>query len=215
MTSEADWPATLRDVLGPGIGIAARKVGAPLPLWSQEEPAMAHARLPRVAEFSTGRACARAAMAELGLPAAPIPMGSDRAPVWPDDVLGSISHGTGLCIAMIARKGRYGGLGVDIEPDDPMPDNVARLVLTAQDAPVETADERVVFCVKEAVYKAFYPITGQVWAFDAVHVRLLGSKFEAVLARPVPGWPDRCVVRGHVIRRDGVIVTALALSPIE
>jgi 4'-phosphopantetheinyl transferase EntD len=207
--------AALRGRFGPQVALDLRTVAGPMPLFPAEAAALSRAIPARLAEFSTGRACARAAMAALGLPEAAVPMGPDRAPVWPAGVLGSISHGAGICAAMVARSGPFLGLGLDIETDAPLPPDVVGTVLQGDEAAVPEADQRVVFSVKEAVYKAFYGLSGTVWSFDAVRVELTGAGFIARLAVPVPGWPPARAVPGHVIRRDGVIVTALALEAVE
>lgn len=212
-------PATLLEELrgrfGPEVAVDLRPVAAELPLWPLEADALARAVPSRRAEFSTGRTCARTAMIALGLPESSVPMGADRAPVWPAGVLGRISHGAGVCGAMVARIGEIIGLGLDIETDAPLPPEVAGTVLFGREAQLPESDQCVVFSAKETVYKAFYRLSDRVWGFDAVQVDLTGGGFVARLALPVPGWPPDRPVPGHVIRRNGVIVTALALKAVK
>lgn len=154
-------------------------------------------------------------MVNLGAPEAAVPVGRDRAPIWPEGIAGSISHGSGLCVALIAHAAKYPMLGVDLEPDAPLPPDVVAEVLFTAEHRVPVSDQRILFSAKEAVYKAFYPIARQVWGFDAVQVRLDGAAFEARITVPVHGWTNDTPVHGHVLRRDGVIVTALSLSPLK
>ena len=49
----------------------------------------------RKLEFNMGRAYARSALSKLGVHDADLPMGGDRAPVWPEGLTGSITHAAG------------------------------------------------------------------------------------------------------------------------
>lgn len=198
----------LRDGLGGRIGVAVTPVTDAPSLWPGEAEAVARAVPARRQEFAAGRGCIRAAMAELGLPQHPIYMGPDRAPQWPLGLTGSLAHGAGQCVALVARQADSAGLGVDIEPDVPLPPDVGAEVLNDAEAALPEADHRVVFCAKEAVYKAYYREFRTVWGFDAVAIRLLDmGRFEARLT----AYPDRAPVQGLILRAAGVIVTALAL----
>jgi 4'-phosphopantetheinyl transferase EntD len=58
-------------------------------------------------------------MDALGLPERPIPMGRDRAPVWPEGVVGSISHSDAFCLAAVARSDRVWRWGWTSSPTCP------------------------------------------------------------------------------------------------
>ena len=68
---------------------------------------MARAVPQRRREFFAGRLAAHRAMEALGHLPEPVPMGQDRAPVWPQGLVGSISHGAGACAAMYGQKGAF------------------------------------------------------------------------------------------------------------
>jgi 4'-phosphopantetheinyl transferase EntD len=124
----------------------------------------------RRAEFAAGRACARAALAALGLPAAPVVAGPAGEPRWPAGVTGSITHCAGYRACAAARIADLAALGIDAEPDAGLPagliESVAgpaeRAWITRQAAagPVVCWD-RLLFSAKEAVGKLWYPLTGQ------------------------------------------------------
>ena len=57
-------------------------------LFPEEEAVLVRAVDKRRREFTTARACARAALATLGLPPAPIVPGLRGAPQWPPGVVG-------------------------------------------------------------------------------------------------------------------------------
>jgi 4'-phosphopantetheinyl transferase EntD len=100
------------------------------PLFGAEEAALGGASLRRYAEFSTGRACARTALARLGLPPVPIPRGPGGEPQWPDGVTGSITHCTGYRACAVARTVHVAALGIDAEPAGPLPAGVLPAVAT-------------------------------------------------------------------------------------
>ena len=65
---------------------------------------MANAVPKRIQEFADGRLCARRALEEFGVTNFPIRMARDRQPVWPDSLIGSITHTAGLCAAVVAER---------------------------------------------------------------------------------------------------------------
>lgn len=158
----------------------------------------------RLAEFATGRACARDALASLGLPPAAIPPGPAGDPVWPDTVVGSITHCVGYRAAAVALASSYDGLGIDAEPHLPVPTQVLHAIagpgeLAALAAmPADgTAWDRVLFSAKESAYKAWFPLVrGEVLAPEIV-VRLQpGGAFDAVICDHVTSgrWTVTCRV---------------------
>ncbi|MCT2378183.1 4'-phosphopantetheinyl transferase, partial [Pseudomonas aeruginosa] len=69
----------------------------------------------RQAEFLAGRLCARAALFALDGRAQTPAVGEDRAPVWPAAISGSITHGDRWAAALVAARGDWRGLGLDVE----------------------------------------------------------------------------------------------------
>ena len=72
-------------------------------LFPEEEAVIAKAVDKRRREFTTARACARAALARLGLPPVPIVPGLRGAPQRPDGVVGSMTHCAGYRACAVAR----------------------------------------------------------------------------------------------------------------
>lgn len=208
--------AALRDMLGPDVGIGITDPCAPTsPLWDAEHPAMARAIPKRLAEFTAGRQAARAAMADLGLPPAAIPLGKDRAPLWPAGLVGSISHTDDLCIAIVSQD--HSSLGIDVEPATALEQELWETICTpSEQAWMQTRPDpglgaKMLFCAKEAVYKAQYPLTGQVIEFTDVFVTfdLEQGLFQADFG---PQGPRLAPLDGQVIVQDGVILAAICHS---
>ena len=89
-------------------------------LFPEEAACIERAVAKRRREFTAGRLCARAALARVGVPPAPLLPNSDRTPRWPEGIVGSISHCDGYCGVVVARRERFAGLGLDAEVAAPL-----------------------------------------------------------------------------------------------
>lgn len=139
-------------------------------LFPEEEALVAKSVAKRRNDFATARACARRAMAGLGLPPAPVLHGHRGRPLWPEGIVGSLTHCAGYRAAALARATDVLSLGIDAEPHAPLPDGVRELVtLPAErerigpqmpEGPGAIHWDRVLFSAKESVFKTWYPVTG-------------------------------------------------------
>jgi len=143
------------------------------PLRSEEEALIAGAVEKRKREFRAGRNAAHEALARLNAPDAPLLRGERREPLWPTGYLGSIAHCHDLCVAVCAQDGEVAGVGIDVEPLDPLPKGVDRYVHTEAEAAF-VADNpgahpgRLIFSAKESLYKCFYPLVQRFFGFHSV-----------------------------------------------
>jgi enterobactin synthetase component D / holo-[acyl-carrier protein] synthase len=193
-------------------------------LFSEEELLVARATEKRRREFATGRECAREALSVLGVGKVPILRGYRGAPLWPAGVTGSITHCPGYCAAAVARTRDLAAIGLDAEPNDTLPGGVLEMVSQPGErarlrdlwaAAPEISWDRLLFCAKEAVYKAWFPLTGQWLGFaDAdVTINAADATFDARLLVPVPdGVPLDGGFTGKWLARDGFILTAIAVA---
>jgi len=215
------------------ISLAATQgpVGADALLAAERRELVEGATSARVAEFAAGRHCAHVALASLdprfeGMPVLRDPRG---APEWPGGVVGSITHCAGWTGAVVARSrlSRFGrgvaAIGLDAEPIEPLPAGVVEVVASVEEreALARLGAERpgipwdtLLFCVKEATYKAWYPLTGSVVGHDAVRVELSPTRgFTAVAsADDVTGRPTTLKVHGRW-RIGPRVVVALGVVP--
>ena len=111
----------------------------PLP---EEEPLIAKSVAKRRNEFITVRHCARIALGELGVPAAPILKGDKGEPCWPDGIVGSLTHCTGYRGEVVGRTGAVRSVGIDAEPHDVLPHGV----LDSISLPAERSDFPTGYC---------------------------------------------------------------------
>src|SRR5271154_3071548 len=107
---------TLANLFPPGaIAAEMREPGDPSLLLPAEAQYLGKAVLKRVQEFAAGRLCARALLAEFGIHDFPIKVADDRQPVWPETLVGSITHTAGLCAAVVAPRSVLRAVGLDSE----------------------------------------------------------------------------------------------------
>jgi 4'-phosphopantetheinyl transferase EntD len=197
---------------------------APALLFPAEEAAIARAVAKRRSEFATGRACARAALAKLGLPPSPIMPGPRGAPQWPPGVTGSITHCAGYRASAVAHLADVASLGLDAEPNAPLPDGVLERIAVAQErawlpelaaAVPGVSWDRLLFCAKESVYKAWFPLTGRWLGFEqaAVIVEPQARTFTARLLEPAEARDGRRLAGfdGRWLVRDGLVLTAITV----
>ncbi|NMO93103.1 4'-phosphopantetheinyl transferase superfamily protein [Actinomycetospora sp. TBRC 11914] len=198
----------LSSVLPPSVVAVARLADDDAgPLHASEETAVARAVETRRAEFTTGRTCAREALSSLGAPAEAVPVGEQRAPVWPDGVVGSITHTRGFRGAAVAWRSAVRSVGIDAEVHDAVPDGVLDVVSSPGERAVldrlsaerpDVAWDRLLFSAKESVYKAWFPLTGRWLGFE-----------DAELEPAVDGtFVARLLVEGPTV--DGVVVSSFA-----
>lgn len=193
-------------------------------LYAQEEEQIRFSVEARRREFATVRWCARRAMTQLGLPPAPVVPGRRGAPQWAPSVVGSMTHCAGYRGAALARDEDYASIGIDAEPNGPLPDGILQSISLPQEArwvgQLMTARpgvhwDRLLFSLKEAVYKTWFPLTGRELDFgDALitvdpdqgtfHARiLLGDSLRLV--------DDPQEFRGRWSAEGGVLLSAIAL----
>ncbi|MDT9684219.1 4'-phosphopantetheinyl transferase superfamily protein [Streptomyces sp. TRM76323] len=214
------------DLLLPsGVSVAEAFHDPPdLPLLGTEAEEVSRAVDKRRREFTTARWCARRALAGLGIGPVPIPRGERGAPVWPDGIVGSMTHCQGYRAAAVARDTDLRSLGIDAEEHLPLPDGVLGLVASegerehlAELARVRPGVhwDRLLFSAKESVYKAWFPLTRRWLGHDEAELVFAadGTFAARLLAHdprvPAEGFTGRWAVDG------ALAVTAVTVPPHE
>ncbi|MFH8979038.1 4'-phosphopantetheinyl transferase [Streptomyces sp. NPDC017890] len=198
----------------------------PLALFAEEAAYVARSVPARQAEFRTVRACAREALGQLGLAPAPILPGTRGAPRWPASVVGSMTHCAGYRAAAVAFAEDVVTVGVDAEPDRPLPDADVLEAVTLPAERVMLAGlaarrpdiswDRLLFSAKESVYKAWYPLTERPLDFDEARITVDpesgGFSARLLVPGPVVAGTRLTGFRGAWLAREGLVVTAIALT---
>ena len=194
-------------------------------LFPEEERIIADAVEARRREYAAVRSCARACLERLSY--APVPMmpGIGGAPTWPAGLVGSMTHCAGYAAAAVGLLPRISAIGIDAEPDAPLPNGVLDLVATpaernrlavTQLEPDSPNWDKLLFSAKEAAYKAWFPLVGE-W-LDHQEAEIViepqDGTFAALLARDGLIVDGRQVRRlhGRWVRKRGILVTAVVLG---
>jgi 4'-phosphopantetheinyl transferase EntD len=192
-------------------------------LHPEEEAMVERAVEKRRREFTTARACAREALAELGKPRQAILSGPKGEPLWPAGIVGSITHCDGYRACVVALSAELRSVGVDAEPDLPLPNGLLgdialleereQLHELARQAP-GTHWDRLLFSIKESVYKAWFPLAERWLGFEdaIVAIDFEEQSFNARLLVPGPVI-DGCELSGFSGRwlaDEGFVMAAIA-----
>jgi enterobactin synthetase component D / holo-[acyl-carrier protein] synthase len=215
----------IEKILPAGVACAEAFADPPgVTLFPEEEALVARAVDKRRREFATARGCARSALATLGIPPAPILPGERGAPRWPAGIVGSITHCAGYRAAAVARDRDVLTIGLDAEPDESLPGDVpgeiflpgerARLCDLAAAAP-GTCWDRLLFCAKEAVYKAWFPLAHRWLGFEDADITINAADgtFAAQLLVPsimISGLPLTGFA-GRWLASGGLVAAAIAV----
>jgi 4'-phosphopantetheinyl transferase EntD len=192
-------------------------------MFAAEAALVARAPAGRRREFATVRCCARAALRRIGVVGVPILPDAQRAPQWPVGVVGSMTHCEGYRAAAVARSDELWAIGIDAEPHDPLPDEALGLLLrdeeraalpTLADADPTLHWDRIAFCAKEAVFKAWFPLTRRWLDFAnvAITVDPAGTFTARLLARGArAGGRDPEMFAGRWVVDRGLVATATSI----
>lgn len=180
----------------------------------------------RKSEFGDARWCAHRALEELGLPdTGAILKGEKGMPLWPEGYTGSLTHTDGLRIAVVAPTDQLRAVGIDAEPAEPLPEGVLDQIargaerhwVDKQKAAGNIWADRLLFCVKEATYKSWFPMTLRWIGFEDAEVEISddGTFIAYLLVRPtpVPYIRGRWVVRGGYVYASTFVPAQQRLTP--
>jgi 4'-phosphopantetheinyl transferase EntD len=214
----------LERILPESVTVAATREDLDVTLYPEEEVVVAHAVEKRRREFTTARACAREALALIGRPPEAIPTGERGQPLWPAGIVGSITHCDGYRACALARAGDLVTVGVDAEPNQPLPDGLLGDIALPEErewlrdlghkAP-ETHWDRLLFSIKESIYKAWFPLAERWLGFEdaIVTIDLEQGSFAArlLVSGPLLDGRELGGFRGRWLVTDGLVLTAIAL----
>src|SRR5262245_37526426 len=156
------WQPT-DDLTVPGILLAHRPItaGDELALLPEERLAFAGSVVSVRRASGAARLAARELFARMGQSAHAIPKSDGGAPIWPAGFVGSLAHDSQIAVASLALRRDFCSIGIDIEPAQALDADLLELVATEQERRNIGLDPyrgRLLFVIKEAVYKTTYPL---------------------------------------------------------
>lgn len=172
-------------------------------------------------EFAAGRNLAHSLLAGLGKEA-PLRREPDGRPAWPPGIVGSITHCATLAAVAVASADDCAGIGIDIEVNRPLSQGTARFILGEREQQwIRRSDPRLatetllrVFCAKEALYKAIYPIARCALPLHALTVERCArtESFVARLGVEAAPFPKDVLLEGRWAARHGHVAAAVVIS---
>lgn len=191
-------------------------------LYSEEEAYLKNALPKRRREFTAGRLCARRALMQLGIENFPLLVGNNREPIWPNGIVGSVSHTEGYCAVAVSRKCLIDTLGLDVELTWSLSRDCWRQICTRTELawvdslPSDRRQQNValLFSAKECLYKCQYPISKAWLDFHDVAITIdpdMGE-FDATLRVNVGSSFKRgtCFIGKYLFRR-GYVYTGMSM----
>ena len=147
-------------------------------LLDEEKASMTFPAIDRCRASGAARRVARELMAMIGHGGHPILRGASGAPIWPAGVVGSMAHDDRIAVAVVGLRRRdLDAVGIDIEPAAPLPPDMLELIATPRERRA-IADNplgaKLLFAIKEAAYKATYPLDHEFLDFHDIEVDLAG-----------------------------------------
>jgi 4'-phosphopantetheinyl transferase EntD len=147
-------------------------------LWPEEEKYLRNVSPKRRWDFVTGRKCAHLALDALGVEPIPVLSGDAKEPIWPQGIVGSITHSKDYAAAAVALKTEMHSLGLDAETDEPLSERVLARIGNEDEINWVRGDKsinfrnsgKILFSAKEATFKAWYPMTHEWLGFREAHI---------------------------------------------
>lgn len=230
---DADAPLLFRPLLPDAVRLAEMPPDRadPAVLAADELQQIARAVPKRRLEFAAGRQLARRLLAEAGQGIDALPGDADRVPRWPQAVVGSITHCRSLCAVAVAPRALSAGIGLDVEPAEPMnPELLPQILREAErdrlrDWPEAWRDFAgiLTFSAKEALYKSIYPAHRVFLDFQDVELQWSGFEpvddgllvaFEGLVRIPQATFPGMSRIAGRARVAHGHVGTVVVLPPL-
>ena len=133
----------------------------------------------RQAEFLAGRVAASKVLSRLSSNTLNVPIGSERQPIWPKNILGSITHtkSTALCIASYNSNFQYLGIDLEIWINIKTIEEIRRSIILSDEDKLLTQSTldyekafTLAFSAKESLFKALYPKVNAFFDFSAAEI---------------------------------------------
>ncbi len=143
----------------------------------------------RKAEYFAGRYLAKQAFAQHGIKAFDLRSDPRRCPLWPNGLVGSISHTKNIAICAIAEQTRINALGIDLEfwIKKQSENLIKSTVINPQEEQLLKGSGLVfnqaltlIFSAKESLFKALYPQVGCYFDFSAALLTNIDKKQQKV-----------------------------------
>jgi 4'-phosphopantetheinyl transferase EntD len=169
LAANVTWPqnsslqSTLEDIAAPRVLIGHKIIaeGDEQALLPDERGAFAGSVIKVRRASGAARMVARELMLRAGVAPQPVIKADGGMPTWPAGMVGSLAHDATVATAALASRDDYLSVGIDIEPAEPLDPDLFDIVATPGERAMFQASPlhgRLLFAIKEAAYKAAYPL---------------------------------------------------------
>lgn len=181
----------------------------------------------RKAEYLAGRYLSQQALKRMGFGHTQVKSGRFREPLWPEGAVGSISHCKNFAVCAIALSQHYNGIGIDVEEvvSSKTRNAIESQVISAKEAaimaewPLEPGVAfTLVFSLKEAFFKAAFPLVQRYFDFEAITISELISEHKEpaiefeVIDELHPRFPPGTLMRGFFrFPEEGKVMTLVTI----
>jgi enterobactin synthetase component D len=174
----------------------------------------------RQSEFLAGRMMARSALELLTDDKITVDIGENRSPVWPNDIVGSISHSAQMALSIVSKKYTCRYVGCDIEPV---------ITFTTQSEisdSIVNSDEKtlinnsqlescvaftLIFSAKESLFKALYPYVKCYFDFrdaEVFDIDTYNNEFKVMIINGLSyDLPEGTQFSGHYTLNEKHVIT--------
>jgi 4'-phosphopantetheinyl transferase EntD len=168
--------------------------------------------------FTLGRNAAAKTLRAIGIdPAPPVLQGKGKNPLWPEQVVGSVTHCEPWTICVVAKNSAAKALGVDLEDVRRVQNpDIGEVICTRSEMEwIAGSEDQIgslimVFSAKEAMYKAYYPFCRRY--FDFTDAELAWDAAAGGFSGHLLTDLDKDHPRGHRFRVSCQRVGSLVLS---
>ncbi|MDC9593335.1 4'-phosphopantetheinyl transferase family protein [Xenorhabdus sp. IM139775] len=152
-------------------------------------PRLQNAVNKRRAEYLAARYCTQQVLNKLGYPDFQVTNAQDRAPIWPANICGSISHSANCAIAFAASRHQYRMIGIDIEQEikSETIESVSSSIINGNEVKLLTGCSlpfeqvfTLAFSIKESLFKALYPHVKRFFDFHAAEITSIDCHDHAI-----------------------------------
>jgi len=190
--------------------------------------------LKRQCEYLAGRFCANEGLKQLEHKLAieivnkEVATGKNREPLWPQGVLGAISHSSRFAMAVLVQdKGRYLGIGIDIEEEmtEGLARDVSGQIMTEKEKRLNHKSDdfdnksfvTLIFSAKESIFKALYPSVGEYFGFEACELIGLDLAKQSLCFRLTQDlssyWQTGSILNVSYLSMDDMLEASLSSNP--
>jgi 4'-phosphopantetheinyl transferase EntD len=186
-TSDPSLQSAIDALAVPGLLIGHRVIsqGDELALLPEEMASLSFPAIERRRASGAARRVARELMNSMGFAGLPILRSTSGAPIWPAGVVGSMAHDDRIAVAAVGLRRDLDAIGIDIEPAAPLQPDILELIVTPRERRAianNPLGAKLLFAIKEAVYKAAYPLDHEFLDFHDIEVDLAGCRLATTRA---------------------------------